>query len=57
MTKAAGLGNSSTRWGAGCTFVDYNRDGRLDLFVSNYVQFDPKHVPKPGENSIATTRV
>ena len=51
MTKAAGLENSSTRWGAGCTFVDYNRDGHLDLFVSNYVQFDPKHVPKPGENS------
>jgi hypothetical protein len=51
MTKAAGLENSSVRWGAGCTFVDYNRDGYLDLFVSNYVQFDPKHVPKPGQDA------
>lgn len=50
VTKAAGLENAKTRWGAGCTFVDYNRDGHLDLFVSNYVQFDPAHIPKPGQN-------
>src|SRR5256885_1554213 len=37
--------------GCGCTFVDYNRDGHLDLFVSNYLQFDFKHIPKPGANS------
>jgi len=51
VTKEAGLLNESPRWGAGCTFVDYNRDGHLDLFVSNYLQFDFKHVPKPGANS------
>jgi hypothetical protein len=51
VTKEAGLVNESPRWGAGCTFVDYNRDGNLDLFVSNYLQFDFKHVPKPGANS------
>jgi enediyne biosynthesis protein E4 len=51
VTKDAGLLNESPRWGAGCTFVDYNRDGHLDLFVSNYLQFDLKHVPKPGANS------
>ena len=51
VTKEAGLLNESSRWGAGCTFVDYNRDGHLDLFVSNYLQFDFKHVPKPGANS------
>lgn len=50
VTKKAGLENSTTRWGAGCTFVDYNRDGHLDLFVSNYVQFDPQHIPKPGQD-------
>ncbi len=38
----------------GCTFVDYNRDGHLDLFVSNYLQFDFVHVPKPGANSSCT---
>jgi hypothetical protein len=51
VSKEAGLLNESSRWGAGCTFVDYDRDGHLDLFVSNYLQFDFKHVPKPGANS------
>ena len=51
VTKAAGLANDAPRWGAGCTFVDYNRDGHLDLFVSNYIRFDLEHVPKPGANS------
>ena len=51
VTKEAGLLSDATRWGAGCTFIDYDRDGHLDLFVSNYVQFDFKHVPKPGANS------
>jgi len=50
VTKEAGLLGDTTRWGAGCTFVDYNRDGHLDLFISNYLQFDVKRVPKPGEN-------
>ena len=51
VTVQAGLTNDPTRWGAGCSFVDYNRDGHLDLFVSNYVQFDLQHIPKPGFDS------
>ena len=39
VTKAAGLWNDQPRFGAGCTFIDYDRDGHLDLFVSNYVRF------------------
>src|SRR5580692_7276427 len=54
VTDKTGLLNDAPRYGAGCTFLDYNRDGNLDLFVSNYVQFDLKRVPKPGQNSNCT---
>ena len=52
VTKEAGLLSAdATRWGAGCAFVDYNRDGHLDLFVSNYIRFSFEHAPVPGEKS------
>ncbi|HWO38359.1 MAG TPA: CRTAC1 family protein, partial [Candidatus Acidoferrum sp.] len=51
VTKAAGLLNDQLRWGAGCSFLDYNRDGHLDLFVSNYVRFSFEHAPVPGTNT------
>jgi hypothetical protein len=51
VTADAGLSISGTAWGSGCTWVDYDRDGHLDLFVANYLDFDLKTAPKPGENS------
>jgi hypothetical protein len=45
----AGVAGDGSAWGAGCTFVDYDRDGKLDLLVTNYVLFDLKTSPKPGE--------
>jgi hypothetical protein len=36
-------------WSTGCAFVDYDRDGKLDLFVATYVDFDLKTAPTPGE--------
>jgi hypothetical protein len=47
VTEKAGLHDPRTRYGSGCTFVDYNRDGWLDLFVSNYVDIDLATAPKP----------
>jgi len=49
VTEQAGLLEIGTHWGSGCTWVDYDRDGHLDLFVANYLEFDPRTTPKPGE--------
>lgn len=51
VTAAAGLAGVPVRWGTGCSFVDYNLDGKLDLFVANYVQFDMKNTPTPDSSS------
>ena len=51
VSEKAGVAGSPDRWGAGCCFLDYDRDGHLDLFVSNYVAFDPARAPKPGESA------
>jgi enediyne biosynthesis protein E4 len=47
VTKQAGLGSTVTRFGSGCTFLDYNRGGWLDLFVANYADVDLTKMPTP----------
>ena len=51
VTKEAGLLQSRVRYGTGCSFVDFDRDGNLDLFVSNYVVFDFQSVPRTGKDN------
>lgn len=52
--KQRGLWHDSPRWSTGCAFFDYDRDGDLDLFVANYLRFDPQTIPLPGESPYCT---
>jgi enediyne biosynthesis protein E4 len=51
VAEKAGVAGSGRSWGTGCAFVDYDRDGYLDLVVANYVDFDQATLAKPGERS------
>ena len=54
ITVASGLMPDHTQWYSGASFVDYDRDGHLDLFIATYLKFDPKTIPKPGDSSNCT---
>ena len=51
VTAKAGLRSEAVRYGSGCSWVDYDRDGRLDLFVATYLDTTLEKLPKPGENA------
>jgi hypothetical protein len=48
VTATAGAESGRTRWGAGCAFLDYDRDGRLDILAGNYIDLDLSATPLPG---------
>jgi len=50
VTERAGLRQDRVRYNTGCAFLDYDNDGHADLFVANYLKFDPKTTPQPGDN-------
>lgn len=53
VTQRAGVAGSRAEkeWSSGCTFLDYDRDGRLDIFVTSYQRFDLASAPLPGKGS------
>jgi len=50
-TRERGLERPGSRWSTGCAFIDYDRDGWLDLVVANYIDFDAQQTPRPRERS------
>jgi len=49
VTKKTGLNTPRDQWSTGCSFLDYDRDGKVDLFVARYVDFSYDSVPRPGQ--------
>ncbi len=54
VTVRAGLQQGAVHYGSGSSWVDYDRDGHLDLFVANYLSTTLEKLPKPGENPDCT---
>jgi hypothetical protein len=50
LASVAGIAGDEGLWHSGCAFVDYDRDGKLDLFVATYIDPGPafKNVPAAG---------
>ena len=47
VTARAGL-TSGRRWSTSAAFADYDNDGFVDLYVAEYIDFDPQTAPLPG---------
>src|SRR5690348_10927813 len=49
VSEKAHVAGTGKYWGTGCAFVDYDRDGKLDLMVANYVDYDSATAFAPGD--------
>jgi hypothetical protein len=50
VTGKAGLLRDGIHFGSGCTWIDYDRNGLLDLFVAHYVVFDKTKILPRGKD-------
>ena len=48
VAAPSGVDGPPREWSSGCTWLDYDRDGHLDLFVASYQEFEPDRNPLPG---------
>lgn len=51
VAAKSGVEGDGKEWSSGCTFLDYDRDGHLDLMVTSYQAFDLATAPPPGKGS------
>jgi enediyne biosynthesis protein E4 len=51
VSAKSGVAGRAGRWNTGCAFVDYDRDGHLDLFIANYIDMDLETAPTPDSGS------
>jgi hypothetical protein len=51
VSDESGAAGSGKEWGTGCAFIDYDRDGKLDLIIADYVHFDLASTPAPGSEA------
>lgn len=51
VAGTSGVAGTGDEWSSGCTFLDYDRDGYLDLLVTSYQKFDPAATPLPGKGA------
>jgi hypothetical protein len=54
VTARAGVAGPAHEWSTGCTFLDYDRDGHVDLLVTSYLDFQPGKTPLPGQFPFCT---